>query len=107
MQTRSSLYLSMQISFEVVLETQPGPVDQHAVSLLKCTEFKNVVAFQVAEIKITYTNRVFLKCASLSTCVLVYADKSAVSSMKLFLNKRRISFLDELPLSWEKHLDKC
>lgn len=98
MKTGSSLYLSMQISFEVVLETQPGPVDQHAVILPTCTEFKNVLGFRVAEIKITYTNRVFLKCASLSIYVLVYTDKSALSSMKLFLNKCRISFLDELPL---------
>lgn len=47
MQMHASLYLSMQISFEVVLEIHSGPVDQHGVVfLLKLVEFENVVGLR-------------------------------------------------------------
>lgn len=59
MQMHTSLYLSMQISFEVVLEIHSGLVDQHGVVfLLKLVEFENVVGLRTVEIKITCTNRV-------------------------------------------------
>lgn len=94
MQVHVSLYLLMQISFEVVLEIHFGPVDQcEVVFLLKLIEVENVVGFRTVEIKITCTNRAFVKCASLSTYVLVYIDKTALLWYKrLFLNKRGVSF---------------
>jgi len=78
MQMNASLYLSMQISFEVVLEIHSGPVDQRVVVfLLQLIDVENVVGFRTVEIKIACTNRVFVMCASLSADVLVYVEKTA------------------------------
>ena len=90
----AGLYLSMQISFEVVLEIHSGPVDQRVVVfLLELIEIENVVGFRTVEIKITCTNRVFVQCASLSAYVLVYINKTAfLRYKKLFLNKCGVSF---------------
>lgn len=91
---RASLYLSMQISFEVVLEIHSGPVDQRVVVfLLELIEVENVVGFRIVEIKITCINRVFVKRASLSNYVLVYVGKTAfLRYEKLFLKKCGDSF---------------
>lgn len=90
----ASLYLSMQISFEVVLEIHSGPVDQRAVVfLLELIEVENVVGFRIVEIEITCINRVFVKRTSLSNYVLVYVGKTAFLRYgNLFLKKCGVSF---------------
>lgn len=50
---------------------------------------------ELLEIKITCTNRVFVKCVSLSTYVLIYRDKTAfLMDEKLPLNECGVSFFD-------------
>lgn len=90
----ASLYLSMQISFEVVLEIHSGPVDQRVVIfLLQLIEAVNVVGFRTVGIKISCISRVFVRHAALSTHVLVYIDKPTfLRYKKLLLNKCGVSF---------------
>lgn len=69
-----SLYLSMQICFEVVLEIHCGPVDQRVVVfLLKFIEVGNVVGFRTVEIKITCSVLIERKaCIPIYLCACLY-----------------------------------
>lgn len=76
-----------------MLEIHSGPAEQcGVVFLLKLTEVENEVGFGTVEMKIACTNRVFVKCASLSTYVLLYIDKTPFFRYKKLFFKCGVSF---------------